>query len=102
MVESKRDILELLERHQTDLADLGVRRYALVGSFLHGTASTESDTDILVEFDPAAKTFLNFFNLVFLLEEMMQRPVEVVATESLSPHIGPHILREVDYVSVEP
>ena len=35
-----------------------------------------------------------------LLEELMQRRVEIVTTEALSPYIGPHILREVEYVSL--
>jgi len=35
-----------------------------------------------------------------LVEDMLQRPVELVTPESLSPHIGPHILREAEYVAL--
>jgi predicted nucleotidyltransferase len=38
--------------------------------------------------------------LSFLLETLMGRKVELLTRESLSPHIGPHILREVERVSV--
>ena len=36
--------------------------------------------------------------LAFLLEELLQRRVELVTREALSPHIGPKILDEVEYV----
>jgi predicted nucleotidyltransferase len=36
----------------------------------------------------------------FLLEEALGRKVEIVTPEGLSPHIGPHILKEVERVPV--
>jgi predicted nucleotidyltransferase len=39
-------------------------------------------------------------NLAFFLEELLGRPVDLITTESLSPHIGPHILREVEYATI--
>jgi predicted nucleotidyltransferase len=38
-------------------------------------------------------------HLAFFLEETLGRKVELVTPESLSPYIGPHILREVEYAS---
>ncbi len=35
-----------------------------------------------------------------LLEGLFDRRVDVVTTEALSPYIGPHILKEVEYVSI--
>ena len=58
-----------------------------------------SDVDILVSFTPEKKTFDNFMHLGFFLEDLLGRTVDLVTTESLSPHIGPHILSEVEYVS---
>ena len=46
-------------------------------------------------------TGLNLLESVFLLEELLGRRVEVVTIESLSPHIGPHILREAQYVALD-
>jgi hypothetical protein len=34
------------------------------------------------------------------LEELLQRPVELVTTEPLSPYIGPRILDEAEYARV--
>ena len=39
-------------------------------------------------------------DLSFFLEELLGRRVELVTLESLSPHIGPHILREVERVPI--
>lgn len=36
--------------------------------------------------------------LSFFCESLLERPVEIVTTNSLSPHPGPHILRDVEYV----
>jgi predicted nucleotidyltransferase len=36
-------------------------------------------------------------NLAFFLEDLLGRKVDLVTPESLSPHIGPKILAEVEY-----
>ncbi|MDQ3398517.1 MAG: nucleotidyltransferase family protein [Deinococcota bacterium] len=101
-VQTKGDILAVLHRHAPQLRTLGVRRLGLFGSFVRGEATKQSDVDILVEFEPTQKTFDAYIHLVFLLEDVLQRPVELVTTEALSPHLGPHILRETEYVTLTP
>ncbi len=59
----------------------------------------QSDVDILVEFEPQQKSFNNFMDLCFFLEDLLGRNVDLVTKESLSPYIGPRILDEVEYVS---
>ena len=99
MVSTKAEVLEVLEKNKTKIYAFGVRQCSLFGSFLYDQATAESDIDLLVEFEPGKKTFTNFSNLVFFLEELFGRQVEVVTKESLSPYIGPHILREADHVT---
>jgi predicted nucleotidyltransferase len=38
--------------------------------------------------------------LSFMLEDVLQHRVELVTVESLSPYIGPHILKEVEYAAL--
>ena len=95
---TKEQVIERLECVREQIQALGVRRLALFGSVVHGQARPDSDVDLLVEFDPALKTFRNFMSLADLLEERLQRRVELVTTEALSPYIGPHILREAEDV----
>jgi uncharacterized protein len=96
-IATKQDIFYLLHREQSRLKAFGVRRIGLFGSFVRGEQREESDIDLLVEFDPGKKTFDAFMNLSFFLEELLSHRVELVTIESLSPYIGPHILKEVEY-----
>ena len=68
--------------------------------FSRNTQHADSDVDLLVEFHPGRKTFDNFIAVCDLLEETLQRRVELLTPESLSPHIGPHILQEAEDVIV--
>lgn len=97
---TKQDVAERLEEAREQIRALGVLRIALFGSVVRGEARVDSDVDLLVRFDPERKTFRNFMDLCFLLEDLLQRRVEVVTTEALSPFIGPHILREAEDVLV--
>jgi predicted nucleotidyltransferase len=97
MVDDKRDLFTLLAKHQGELRQFGVMRWGVFGSFKHDSQGPHSDVDILVEFEPGRKSFDNFMHLAFFLEEQIGRKVELVTPESLSPHIGPHILRDVEY-----
>ena len=99
-ITTKQDVLNILGKNSTRLRALGVRRLGLFGSFVRGEQKPLSDVDLLIEFDPEMKTFDGFMNLSFLLEDFLGRKVELVTVESLSPYIGPHILEEVEYVSL--
>lgn len=99
-VQTKAAIEALIRAYHQELRRLGVRRLGLFGSFVRGQQDAQSDVDLLVEFEPGQKTFDNFMHLSFLLEDLFQRPVELVTPESLSPHMGPRILKEVEYVAI--
>jgi len=100
VVQTKQDILAVVSENQARIRALGVKRLGLFGSFLHGKQRSDSDVDFIVEFQPGRKTFDNFMELTFLLEGLLQRRVELVTTEALSPYIGPHILEEVEYAAL--
>ena len=99
-VRTREEILKMLDENRTQLRALGVKRLGLFGSFVRGEQRADSDVDILAEFEPVQKTFDHFIRLSFLLEDLLGRSVELVTPEGLSPHIGPYILKEVEYVSV--
>jgi uncharacterized protein len=99
-VKDKREIFALLAENESQLRRLGVRRCGLFGSFARCEQEERSDVDILVEFEEGRKTFDNFMALAFFLEDLFGRKVDLLTPESLSPYIGPHILREVEYETV--
>lgn len=96
----KQNILLELSNQRHRLAEFGVEQIGLFGSFVRGEASSESDIDLLVEMSKNRKTFRNFMALNYYLEELFGRRVELVTKQSLSPYIGPHILRTVEYASL--
>ena len=100
-VQTKPQVLALFQEYQQELHRFGVKRCSIFGSFARDTAiHAQSDVDILVAFEPDQKTFDNFIHLSFFLEDLFGRAVDLITVESLSPYIGPHILDEVEYVSV--
>ena len=99
-VETKEQAEHRLREASQKLASLGVLRIGLFGSFVTGRQTAASDVDLLVDFAPAQHTFDNFMELAFLVEDLLGRKVELVTREALSPHIGPHILREVELVLI--
>ncbi|MBE7555252.1 MAG: nucleotidyltransferase family protein [Anaerolineales bacterium] len=97
-VQTKKEILALIQANQESIKTFGVKKLGLFGSFMRNQQRSESDIDLLVEFEPGQKSFDNFMQLSFLLEDILQRPVELVTLESLSPYIAPYITQEVEYV----
>jgi uncharacterized protein len=98
---TKSSVLSLVQGHRRQIRAYGVRQFGLFGSFVRGQQDKNSDFDILVSFEPGKKTFDNFMHLSLFLEDLLGRRIELVTTESLSPHIGPHILSEVEYVALD-
>lgn len=83
----------LIDRKAEMRERFGVKRIGVFGSFAKGDAGGDSDIDILVEFDEV--TFDHYMELLFYLEDLFGRKVDLVTTEGLSPYIGPHIKNEV-------
>ena len=97
---TKEFIFRRILDEQNQLLSYGVNNIGLFGSFVRGDQTPTSDIDILVEFHPDKHTFDNFMEVAFLLEKILDRKVELITLEALSPHIGPHILREVERVPI--
>ena len=98
-MKKKNAVIEILRANEASIRSYGVRRLGIFGSVARGEHHAGSDVDLLVEFQKETKTFDNFIQLVFFLEELLGRKVELITTDSLSPYIGPRILEEVEYVS---
>ena len=98
--DTKENVFQRIIEGRKQLALLGVKNIGLFGSFVRGDQTRSCDIDILVEFTPEKHTFDNFMEVAFLLDDLLGRKVELITPEALSPHIGPHILREVERVPI--
>jgi predicted nucleotidyltransferase len=75
-----------------------VKRVALFGSVVRGEAGPDSDVDILVSLRPPGERpviGLKWFALVDELSRILDRPVDLVTDEGLSPYIRPFIEKEM-------
>jgi predicted nucleotidyltransferase len=93
-------ILQTLAAHKLQLAGFGVNQIGLFGSYVRHEANENSDIDLLVDIRKDKKTFNNFLSLNYYLEELFGKKVELITTQSLSPFIGPHILKTVEYAAI--
>ena len=67
---------------------------------MHNKQNDKSDIDLIVEFEKEKKTYNNFINLTYFLEDLFKRKVELITPESISKYIKPHILKTTEYVSI--
>lgn len=75
----------------------GVRTLSVFGSTVRGTASGQSDVDILVDLE-GPRNSANYFGLQFELENLLGRDVDLVTTQALRAELRPRI--EAELVSV--
>ena len=77
-----------------------VERIGLFGSYVTSNNDLDSDIDLLVEFQEKEKTFKNYTGAYLFLKDLFKKEINFLTPESLSPYIGPHILKQVEYVSI--
>ncbi len=92
---SREDILKLIEQNQTALRKLGVRRLGLFGSCARGEATAGSDLDFVVEF--SEKSFDAYMDLKSFLENLFRSRVDLVTMSSIKPRLLPIIQRDTVY-----
>lgn len=71
--------------------DKPVRKAWLFGSFARGEATEESDIDLLVELDIYPGFSSEYFKMMYQVEELMNRKVDLVSIGGLSKFIKPYV-----------
>ena len=94
---SKELIKQTLLDNRKTLLKYGVKRIGLFGSYVRGTATTESDIDFLVELERL--TFDDYMGLAVFLEGLFKKDVDLVTPTSIKPGYKPYIEKEVEYVT---
>jgi len=94
-----RDIQAFLQERKNDLAEkFGVIEIAIFGSYARGEQRKDSDVDLIVDFKEGWKTFDNYMDLKFYLEELFGKKVDLVIKSAINPRIKPFIMEEAIYV----
>ena len=79
------EIAAFCERHK-------IRKLSLFGSILRDDFRANSDSAVLVPFEPDARTGLSFFTMQDELAEMLWRPVDLATPAMLNRHIRRKVL----------
>lgn len=92
------DVIEILKKHEDVIKkNYGIKKIGIFGSFARGEGKEGSDIDILVEFKEGYKTFDNYMDLKFFLEDTFSRDVDLVTLQALKPQLKEYILQAVIY-----
>ncbi len=87
---NSQEILARLRENETALRARGVSHAALFGSRARGENRPDSDIDIMIEFDPAARvTVFNHAGLKDYIASLFDGPVDVANREGLKPYVRP-------------
>ncbi|RRA98741.1 nucleotidyltransferase family protein [Larkinella rosea] len=97
-VQSKEQVMERIESHQSALKQFGAARLGLFGSFVRDQQKEESDIDLVVEFQEGKKTFKNFMKLADYLELLMHRKIDLLTWEGMANFVKQEVEKEVEYV----
>lgn len=90
------DVLAIVKKNKTLLKErFGVKKIGVFGSMVRGEAKEESDVDVLVEFENTKKSFDNFMELSFFLEELFAKKVDLITTSGLDKYVRPYVEKEV-------
>ena len=73
--------------------DKPVKKVFLFGSFAKGTATSQSDLDILVELDHNHSMGLEFIQMKLDLEVLLKKEVDLVTTKGISHRVLPLVER---------
>lgn len=96
MMSELEEIKRKLREHKPELKErYNVEEIGIFGSYVHGDQAESSDIDLLVEFsEPIGWEIID---LKEELEELLNRPVDLVTKDALKPRLKTQIMKDVVY-----
>ncbi|WP_247232853.1 nucleotidyltransferase family protein [Telluribacter sp. SYSU D00476] len=94
---------EVKEKIVGYLRATSVQRAYIFGSYARDEQTTDSDVDLLLDFDP--ETMVSLFDLGRILEdlkELLGKDVDVVTEDGLSPYLRPFIEKDKKLIYEKP
>jgi|TARA_Y100000294_G_C8265590_1_gene220649 hypothetical protein len=93
---NSKTIIEKIKKERKKLKEKGVKKIGLFGSIIKGKKNPK-DIDILIEFDKVS--FDNYMNLLFFLENLLKKKVDLVIESDLRPELN-YVKKEAKYVKI--
>ncbi len=97
MYMDRETILRKIRENREKLKNLGLSQIGLFGSYARNENNEESDIDLIIDFKAGEKNFHNYMEACDILEDIIKVKIDIVTSESISPHIKPYIDNEVIY-----
>lgn len=99
---SKQAILDELSKNLNIWrVKFGVKRIGLFGSYSRDEQEQSSDIDVVVEFNDSDLSFDNYMDLKMDLEDLFQKPIDLVILNDIKPALKSNILSTITYVTVD-
>ena len=97
-MDSQEIIIARLRKNESALRDRGVRHAALFGSSARGDQRPDSDVDIMIEVDPAARIGIyEYVAIKDYIAGLFDIRVDVVRRDRLKPYVRPVATRDAIY-----
>ena len=87
------NIPEIKRRIVPVLKESGITKSAIFGSYVRGEENENSDIDLLVEY-PKEMSLFDVAELKYKLEDVLQKPVDLVGFHKIKPRLKTYILSE--------
>ena len=98
---TKQDIFQTIIDNKEAIKNFGVTEIGLFGSYVRDEQTEESDIDLLIHYNIKEINYKKYFLFCEYMDNLfIDKKVEVVSKNGLSPYIGPHILKSVTYVEI--
>jgi uncharacterized protein len=95
---NQQGVLARLKENEAALRARGVSHAALFGSLARGDNRPDSDIDIMIEFDPAARIGVyEYVALKDYVAGLFDGPVDVVSRDGLKPYVKPAATADAIY-----
>jgi predicted nucleotidyltransferase len=92
------DAIAILRRHEGALRARGVAHAAIFGSVARGNHRSDSDIDILLEFEAGSEgSVYEYVRLKEYVASLFQGPVDVIDRAALKPHLRAPSARDAIY-----
>ena len=98
MIQTKQELLNVLNANRDKILSFGVERLGLFGSFVRDEANEKSDVDFVVEFKPESNRYKNLSSLYDFLEVLTERKIEVISKDAIKSKRGLRNLSTAHFV----